>query len=421
MSYVGNVPTTAAFPFDQFSGNGATTAFTLTYAPASTTSIIVSISGVVQNPNTYSVSGTTITFTPAPPSGTNNIAVLYLGLPVIGVPSPGNTAYFSSSVFTATAGQTVFTPSGTYQVGFLNVIRNGSQLAPADYTATNGTTVTLASPCTAGDTVVIEVFNLTSLTDALPLTGGTLTGNLGMNTNVAVTKGTDPAYLLKNITYLTSGTAATYTTPTGVRALKVTVVGGGGGGGGVNGSSTAATNAYSNGGGGAGYAIAFIPTAEASYTYTVGAGGTGGAAGNNAGAAGGTTEFKNAGSTVIVSATGGGSGIGDTGAASTGATTGAPGVGSITGLGTPGGVIGSGSGTQVSGYGRYINGTVYSIVGGGYCPFIGGGVTASAGAAGIDATNYGEGGGPVRTSTAVATDYAGGDGFQGIIIVEEYF
>jgi hypothetical protein len=176
MSYVGNVPTTAAFPFDQFSGNGATTAFTLTYAPASTTSIIVSISGVVQNPNTYSVSGTTITFTPAPPTGTNNIAVLYLGLPVIGVPSPGNTAYFSSSVFTATAGQTVFTPSGTYQVGFLNVIRNGSQLAPADYTATNGTTVTLASPCTAGDTVVIEVFNLTSLTDALPLTGGTLTG-----------------------------------------------------------------------------------------------------------------------------------------------------------------------------------------------------------------------------------------------------
>lgn len=83
MSYIGNVPTTAAFPFDQFSGNGSTTAFTLTYAPAGSTSIIVSISGVVQNPNTYSVSGTTITFSPAPPSGTNNIAVLYLGLPVV--------------------------------------------------------------------------------------------------------------------------------------------------------------------------------------------------------------------------------------------------------------------------------------------------------------------------------------------------
>jgi hypothetical protein len=41
MSYVGNVPTTAAFPFDQFSGNGSTTAFTLSYAPAGSTSIIV--------------------------------------------------------------------------------------------------------------------------------------------------------------------------------------------------------------------------------------------------------------------------------------------------------------------------------------------------------------------------------------------
>jgi hypothetical protein len=185
MSYVGNVPTTAAFPFDQFSGNGSTTAFTLSYAPAGTTSIIVSISGVVQNPNTYSVSGTTLTFTPAPPTGTSNIAVLYLGLPVVATLTPGNTAYFSSSVFTATASQTVFTPSGTYQVGFINVIRNGSQLAPADYTATNGTTVTLASACTAGDTVVIEVFNLTSITGALPVTGGNVTGGV----NLATTSG----------------------------------------------------------------------------------------------------------------------------------------------------------------------------------------------------------------------------------------
>jgi hypothetical protein len=186
MSYVGNVPTTAAFPFDQFSGNGSTTAFTLSYAPAGTTSIIVSISGVVQNPNTYSVSGTTLTFTPAPPTGTSNIAVLYLGLPVVATLTPGNTAYFSSSVFTATASQTVFTPSGTYQVGFINVIRNGSTLAPADYTATNGTTVTLLNPCTAGDTVVIEVFNLTSLTGALPLTGGTVTGATTFNSTVQV-------------------------------------------------------------------------------------------------------------------------------------------------------------------------------------------------------------------------------------------
>lgn len=96
MSYIGAQPTTAAFPFDQFSGNGSTTAFTLSYAPASSTSIVVSISGVVQNPNTYSVSGLTLTFSPAPPTGTNNIGVLYLGLPVqVGVPTPGSTAQFA--------------------------------------------------------------------------------------------------------------------------------------------------------------------------------------------------------------------------------------------------------------------------------------------------------------------------------------
>jgi hypothetical protein len=176
MSYIGAQPTTGSFPFDQFSGNGSTTAFTLTYAPASPTSIIVAISGVVQNPNLYSVIGTTITFSPAPPAGTNNISVLYLGLPVIGVSSPGNTAYFSSTSFTATGGQTTFTPSGSYTVGFINVIRNGSQLAPADYTATNGTTVVLNNACTAGDIVVIEVYTLTSISNALPLTGGTVTG-----------------------------------------------------------------------------------------------------------------------------------------------------------------------------------------------------------------------------------------------------
>jgi hypothetical protein len=186
MSYIGSVPTTASFPFDQFSGNGSTTAFTLTYAPASTTSIIVAISGVVQNPNLYSVIGTTITFSPAPPSGTDNISVLYLGLPVIGVSSPGNTAYFSSTSFTATGGQTTFTPSGSYQIGFINVIRNGSQLAPADYTATNGTTVVLNNACTAGDVVVIEVYTLTSISNALPLTGGTVTGASTFNSTLTV-------------------------------------------------------------------------------------------------------------------------------------------------------------------------------------------------------------------------------------------
>jgi hypothetical protein len=181
MSYIGVSPSTAAFPFDQFSGNGTTTAFTMSYAPASTTSMVVCISGVVQNPNTYGISGLTLTFSAAPPTGTNNIAVLYLGIPATSVTTPGNSAYLSSTEFTATAGQTTFTPSGSYQVGFINVIRNGAQLAPSDYTATNGTTVVLGSACAVGDSVVIEVYNLVSVANALPSTGGTVTGATTFN------------------------------------------------------------------------------------------------------------------------------------------------------------------------------------------------------------------------------------------------
>jgi hypothetical protein len=182
MSYIGSVPTTASFPFDQFSGTGSQTAFTLSQAPASTTSIIVAVSGVVQNPNTYGCIGTTLTFTGAPPSGTNNISILYLGLPVIGVSSPGNTAYRSVQDFTATASQTTFTPAGSYTVGFLEVYRNGARLGDADFTATSGTTVVLGTACNAGDIVTIIYFTLVSIVNAMPQTGGTFTGNIAVPT-----------------------------------------------------------------------------------------------------------------------------------------------------------------------------------------------------------------------------------------------
>jgi hypothetical protein len=55
--------------------------------------------------------------------------------------------------FTATAGQTAFTVTGGYTVGQLAVYYNGSKLAAAEYTATNGTSFTLATACQANDIV----------------------------------------------------------------------------------------------------------------------------------------------------------------------------------------------------------------------------------------------------------------------------
>jgi hypothetical protein len=60
-------------------------------------------------------------------------------------------------VYTATASQTVF--SSTYDVGFVDVYLNGIKLVSGtDYTATNGTSITLAAGATAGDTVDIVAY-----------------------------------------------------------------------------------------------------------------------------------------------------------------------------------------------------------------------------------------------------------------------
>ena len=80
MSYVGNTNTTQGFipAIDYFSGNGSTVAFTLSRPVASVAQVQANISNVPQNPSSaFSVSGNTITFTSAPPSGTNNIYVYY--------------------------------------------------------------------------------------------------------------------------------------------------------------------------------------------------------------------------------------------------------------------------------------------------------------------------------------------------------
>jgi hypothetical protein len=170
MPYIGSSPYQVAFLTDTFSGTGTATSFTMSVAPANTASVLVAISGVVQDPSTYSVSGTTLTFSAAPPSGTGNISARYLGIPASGVTT---TAYRTVTNFTATAGQTTFTPP-SYTVGFINVYRNGVLLGTADYTASNGTTVVLATGATAGDLIITESFYVSSVLNAIPATANSV-------------------------------------------------------------------------------------------------------------------------------------------------------------------------------------------------------------------------------------------------------
>ena len=182
MSYIGNQPTSVAFLTDQFSGTGSQTAFTLSAAPANTASILVAVSGVLQDPTTYSVSGLTLTFSAAPPSATANISVRYLGIPASGVTS---TAYRTQTEFTATAGQTTFSvPS--YTVGYIDVYRNGALLGSADFTATNGTTVVLANAASVGDLVETVSFYVSSVLNAIPAVANAVTDTY-LNTGAVTT------------------------------------------------------------------------------------------------------------------------------------------------------------------------------------------------------------------------------------------
>ena len=128
---------------------------------------------VVYSPSTYftyrATSGLTSTVDPA--TDTANWTL-------IGV---GGTALLSVTNITATQDQTAFT--GSYTAGAVVVTLNGIILTDTtDYTATDGTTVTLATGADAGDEVGIIGFPTFVVADTLPLSGGTLTGALAGTT-----------------------------------------------------------------------------------------------------------------------------------------------------------------------------------------------------------------------------------------------
>ena len=161
---------------------------------------------------------------------------------------------YSSTTFTATAGQTAFTISHTQ--GFIQVFMNGLLLdETVDYTS-NGSAVTLTSGAAAGDEIEVVAYNTFSVGDALNqaaadtryvnTTGDTMTGNLGVKATLKTTHadadvvqfgGTGylanwedaETYLAENLyvnssggyRYLTNSHASLYSQTTGKHQFKV--------------------------------------------------------------------------------------------------------------------------------------------------------------------------------------------------------
>ena len=81
---------------------------------------------------------------------------------------------------TATAGQTLFQPSGGYRINQIAVYRNGTRLVDGqDFTARDGASVTLLSGATIGDVLEFQIFDSFNVAAAINDTGNqTLDGTL---------------------------------------------------------------------------------------------------------------------------------------------------------------------------------------------------------------------------------------------------
>ena len=136
---------------------------------------------------------------------------------------------------TATADQTLFTVTGGYRINQLAVFRNGVRLASgADFTATDGASVTLISAANANDTLEFQIFDDFRVADAINSAGdqslsGSLSATGGFNVGIQ-SGGTDIATgVITAINFIGAGNTAVYDAVS--KTVDISISGSGGGGG----------------------------------------------------------------------------------------------------------------------------------------------------------------------------------------------
>jgi hypothetical protein len=208
---------------DTFTGNGVQTAFVLSQTPYNVNSTSVNINGVTQQRSTYSLSGSTLNLTTAPPSGASvEVTTNYNGLG-----SGTITGALQSTVdtFTADGASGAYTltttPSG---INYTFVHVNGVQQNRNTYTLV-GNVVTLGGVPTSGAIVEVQSFTSTSgvvvgltsygaannavySSSSNTLTSGTLPINAGGSNATSYTSGQILYYNGTNFASLANSTAS---------------------------------------------------------------------------------------------------------------------------------------------------------------------------------------------------------------------
>ena len=172
MAYVGTpIDTTNQFQSlvgKRFSGDASTTAFTLDVAPSSTLDIEVFVENVRQDPNSaYSLSGTTLTFAAAPPSGTNNIYVVHQAKAVGTISPAAGTVNAESFDNTVISGHTALaaTPADTDEF----LVSDAGTIKRIDYSHIKGLVRQVVST-TVTSTVSISSSSTSNFVDISGLT-----------------------------------------------------------------------------------------------------------------------------------------------------------------------------------------------------------------------------------------------------------
>ena len=135
---------------------------------------------------------------------------------------------------TATADQTLFTVTGGYRINQLAVFRNGVRLVSgSDFTANDGSTVTLVSAANLNDTIEFQIFDDFRVADAINSDGdqsinGSLSATGGFNVGIQ-SGGTDIATgVITAINFIGAGNTAVYDAVS--KTVDISISGSGGGG-----------------------------------------------------------------------------------------------------------------------------------------------------------------------------------------------
>ena len=136
---------------------------------------------------------------------------------------------------TATADQTLFTVTGGYRINQLAVFRNGVRLVDgSDFTARDGSTVTLVTAANLNDTIEFQIFEDFRVADAIVTaeTTQTISGELNVTGGVNIgiqSGGTDIATgVITAINFIGAGNTAVYDTVS--KTVDISISGSGGGG-----------------------------------------------------------------------------------------------------------------------------------------------------------------------------------------------